>query len=74
MLSEYGWHEIFSYSELEPGDVVFMTSNSTPNGIGHVQLYAGDGTWYNAGNTNSIQRESPYVSDASGRFISAMRR
>lgn len=71
-LANNGWQSINSYAELQPGDVVFMTSGSA-SGIGHVQLYAGDGTWYNAGSTSAIQRPSPYESDASARFIVAMR-
>jgi len=68
-----GWQKITSYSELEPGDVVFMTSNSSKGGIGHTQLYAGNGQWFNAGSTDAIRRASPYTSDASGRFLHAYR-
>lgn len=55
---------IENYSDLQPGDIVFMTvednSTITYNGrtlkVGHVQIYAGDGTWYNAGSTERIQQ------------------
>ena len=71
-LQSNGWQTITSYSELQAGDIVFMTSGGG-SGIGHVQIYAGDGTWYNAGSTSAIQRPSPYQSDASARFIDALR-
>ncbi len=50
-----------------------MTSGGG-SGIGHVQIYAGNGTWYNAGSTNAIQRDSPYSGDASSRFLWAWRK
>lgn len=56
-LKNEGWKVISSYDELAPGDVVF-TSNNGP--LGHVQLYVGDDTWYNAGSTYAIQVASPY--------------
>lgn len=69
-----GWQEISSYSDLQPGDIVFM-SRSGVSGIGHVQIYAGDETWYNAGSTSAIQRASPYLDTtyARGRFVVALR-
>ena len=72
-LSEKGWKKITKYSELKAGDIVFMTSGST-SGVGHTQIYAGNGTWYNAGSTEAIQRKSPYSSDASARFLHAYRK
>ena len=51
-----------------------MTSNQYKNSIGHVQIYAGDSKWYNAGGNASIRGEAPYTSDASGRFLYAMRK
>ena len=68
--------EIESFDELEPGDIVFMTSDDVPNGIGHTQIYAGNNTWYNAGSTSSIQRANPYSMGANytiPRFITAIR-
>ena len=73
-LASNGWQEVSSYDELQPGDVVFMTSGGS--GIGHVQLYAGDGLWYNAGSTNAIQTVNPYSQGDSyprSRFIVALR-
>ena len=69
-----GWTKITSYSDLAAGDIVIMTSNSSGGAPGHVQIYAGNGTWYNAGSTEAIQRENPYSSDASGRFLYAWRK
>lgn len=66
------WKEITSYDDLEAGDIVFMTVENS-SGIGHVQIYAGDGKWYNAGSTNAIQRDSPYTSDARSKFVAAIR-
>lgn len=67
------WKEIKYYGELEAGDIVFMTSPTSGSNIGHVQIYAGDGKWYNAGSTNAIRRANPYTDNVSGRFIVAIR-
>lgn len=73
-LESSGWTKIENYSDLSAGDIVFMTSSSSGGGIGHVQIYAGDGTWYNAGSQESIKSQNqPYASDASARFLFAMR-
>ena len=84
-LASKGWKKITSYNDLQAGDIVFMTSGSSGGGIGHTQLYAGDGTWYNAGGNCAIRdgageiagcgiSSSPYKSDASGRFLHAYRK
>ncbi len=78
---EKGFMVIENYSDLQPGDIVFMTvednSTITYNGrtlkVGHVQIYAGDGTWYNAGSTERIQQKSPYKSNPSSMFAIALR-
>ena len=67
------WIKISNYGSLQTGDIVIMTSPSSGGAPGHVQIYAGNGTWYNAGSTNAIQRANPYSSDASGRFLWAWR-
>ena len=59
-LRNAGWQVINSYNELEPGDVVFTNNIADGDYFDHVQIYAGDDTWYNAGSTNAIQRASPY--------------
>ena len=64
-LESHNWIRINNYSDLQAGDIVIMP--------GHVQLYAGNGTWYNAGSTSAIQRDSPYSDDCSGRFLHAWR-
>lgn len=69
-----GWNKITSYSALQAGDVVIMSGPEGGSAPGHVQIYAGNGTWYNAGSTNAIQRDNPYSSDASGRFLWAWRK
>ena len=70
----HNWTKITSYSQLAAGDIVIMSGPSGGSAPGHVQIYAGNGTWYNAGSTNAIQRENPYSSDASGRFLWAWRK
>ena len=78
---ERGFMVIENYSDLQPGDIVFMTvednSTITYNGrtllVGHVQIYAGDGMWYNAGSTERIQQKSPYKSNPSSMFAIALR-
>lgn len=55
-----GWEIIKSYDSLEAGDIVFMNYNDGGDIYDHVQLYAGDDTWYNAGSTEAIQKESPH--------------
>lgn len=59
-----------SANDLQAGDIVFQMTSSDSSGcavfqgtgryISHVQIYAGDNTWYNAGSTSAIQRNSPY--------------
>lgn len=85
LFTEYankGFTLIDSYNKLQPGDIVFMRTNGNDGTgyykgisykIGHVQIYVGDNSWYNAGSTESIQRKSPYVWEASSRFVIALR-
>ena len=54
-----------SKNDLQAGDICF-------NGGKHVQIYAGDGTWYNAGGNSSIRIDSPY-SDTFGSMTFALR-
>ena len=70
---KHGWTKISNYSQLEAGDIVLMSAPGGGSSPGHVQIYAGNGTWYNAGSTSAIQRPNPYPSDASGRFLWAWR-
>ena len=68
----HNWIKVSSYGSLKAGDIVIMTAPGS-SGPGHVQIYAGNGTWYNAGSTNAVQRANPYSSNASGRFLWAWR-
>ena len=74
-LASKGWTKITNYNDLQAGDIVFMTSG-VKSGIGHTQIYAGNGTWYNAGSTDAIRRESPYsdTTYSRSRFIHAYRK
>lgn len=56
-----------SYSQMQAGDIIFMRTDT--KAIGHTQIYAGDGQWYNAGSVNAIRRESPYVGTVSSSKI-----
>lgn len=71
------WNNVTSINDLQAGDIVFMSStgvNGTPNGsIQHVQIYAGNGEWYNAGSTGAIQRGKYADSSQNYRFIAALR-
>ncbi|MBO5182774.1 MAG: hypothetical protein J6B64_00005 [Bacilli bacterium] len=71
LLEANGWIKITDYDKLQAGDVVFMP--------GHVQLFAGRDSagnylWYNAGSTERIQQDSPYVGNVRGLFLFARRK
>ncbi len=55
--SNYG-DIINSYDELEAGDIVFFDYQHDGK-LDHVEIYAGDNTWYGAGKTESIRKASP---------------
>lgn len=64
--------EVTSYDNLQAGDIVFM--NTTGGSYSHVQIYAGNGSWYNAGGNDSIQRLSyPYSDNVRAEFTVALR-
>ncbi len=72
-LKKNKWIVINDYDNLVAGDIVFM--DYEPNGVmNHVQIYAGDGTWYNAGSTDSIRKDSPYAANERYRFTVALRK
>lgn len=50
--NQKGWTRVDA-SQMEAGDVMVYN-------YGHVQLYAGDGTTYNAGSGEAIRKDSPY--------------
>ena len=68
-----GWQAVTEYNALQAGDVVFMDTDGGTRSISHVQLYAGDGTWYNAGSDSAIHGSAPYSSNASNEFMVALR-
>lgn len=56
-----GWKKITEQSQLQPGDIVFMEYNSgNAHFPDHVQIYAGNDKWYNAGADMYIQSPAPY--------------
>lgn len=68
--------EVKSYANVQAGDIVYMSTNTSgPGKIGHTQICAGNQTWYNAGSTKAIQRDSPYrdTSSVRNKFITAIR-
>ena len=73
-----------SYSELQPGDIVFIHADSGDGWghaygkdyrIGHVQIYAGNDTWYNAGCDDAIRNPAPSYDNSWARtyFTVALR-
>ncbi len=76
-LDELGWQPVTAYNQLESGDIVFMDTDGVAghnySDITHVQIYAGEGTWYNAGNNSSIHKVEPYPSVAINGFVIAYR-
>ncbi|MBQ2835440.1 MAG: hypothetical protein IJE68_01200 [Clostridia bacterium] len=74
-LQAQGWTRIDSYDDLEAGDIVFMDTEGVNNGsIEHVQIYVGDGCWYNTGGNWSIHQVEPYSADESAEFVCAYRK
>lgn len=73
LLSANKWIKINSYGSLKAGDIAIMTAPGAGSGPGHVQIYAGNGSWYNAGSTDAIQRANPYAFNAQARFLYAWR-
>lgn len=74
-LQSKGWTEITNYDDLEPGDVLYYWVEKASDGfsgIGHVDIYAGDGTKYNAGGGKIIREASPSKMEPSG-FYRALR-
>ena len=67
------WVLINNYDDLAAGDIVFMDTNGGSRDINHVQIYAGDGTWYNAGNNNAIHSAAPYRSNERSTFYVGVR-
>ena len=61
-LNKEKWKKITNKDDFKPGDIVFMDKKDT-EGYDHVQIYAGDWTWYNAGSTEFIQSPAPYKNE-----------
>ena len=61
-LDKSGWNKITDEDELEPGDIICMQTKGDMN-PDHVQIYAGNGQWYNAGMTYYIQTQAPYTNE-----------
>ena len=65
LLVRKGWKQISSALDLQPGDVIYYNN-------GHVEIFAGDGTVYNAGSGNAIRGSSPQRKNVS-KMTSAFR-
>lgn len=51
LMGKYGWKRV-SVAEAQPGDILYYT-------YGHIEIYAGNNTKYNAGSGDAIRRISP---------------
>lgn len=59
LASSEDWELIENKEDFEAGDIVCCDKNNDKNDLDHVQIYAGDGKWFNAGNTTDIQNPAP---------------
>ena len=50
-----GWQEITSFDAIQPGDLIIMNDDKG-NYAGHIQIYAGNGLYYNCGYTGAIEK------------------
>ena len=61
LIGKYGWKRV-SVAEVQPGDILYYT-------YGHIEIYAGNNTKYNAGSGEAIRRISPYETTISSDAI-----
>lgn len=61
LIGKYGWKRV-SVAEVQPGDILYYT-------YGHIEIYAGNNTKYNAGSGDEIRRISPYETTISSDAI-----
>lgn len=61
LMGKYGWKRV-SVAEAQPGDILYYT-------YGHIEIYAGNNTKYNAGSGDEIRRISPYETTISSDAI-----
>lgn len=61
LMGKYGWKRV-SVAEAQPGDILYYT-------YGHIEIYAGNNTKYNAGSGDAIRRISPYETTISSDAI-----
>lgn len=55
----YNWEKIYKKEDLQPGDIIVYS--------GHVEIYAGDGKYFNCGGKDSIEHEAPSVYGGSSK-------
>ena len=79
-LFKHGWIRITDPKKLAAGDIVLTkpTKRNTCNAVsgGHVEIYAGNNSKYNAGNTDHIRKMGPHkvnYSKSKTKFIEAYR-
>lgn len=71
MVQQAGWTKITSYDAMQPGDVAFTTNDFI--NIGHTMIYAGNDSWYTAGNTDDIKKGLVKTNYYRSRFVVAYR-
>lgn len=65
--------KITKYSELQVGDIVFLTDYETGKGIGHCGIYLGNDNFIHASTTCYAVEISSFKTIYKGRFYSALR-
>ena len=65
--------KILKQSDLNPGDLVFLTDYSTGKGIGHCGIYLGKGEFIHASSTAGEVTISSFDTMYKGRFYSGLR-
>ncbi len=71
-----GWERIDNVQDFEPGDIVQMSDQRRYDKITHVNIYAGDDTWYDGGHVYTpmpMKRDRASYVATCGKYIWAYR-
>lgn len=68
LLKSKGWKAITNPDDMQAGDIMIQSDESGDDSRGHVQIYAGNDMVYNGGETEPIQKASPYKTSWRDRF------